>query len=96
MKAVLTKEVGGPETVVVENIDTPAPGKGEVLVDVAACAINYPDTLMIRDLYQFKPERPYSPGGEISGTVTRQESSRDTDSSRPPAPRRDPHPGIAR
>ena len=70
MKAVLTKEVGGPETVVVENIDTPAPGKGEVLVDVAACAINYPDTLMIRDLYQFKPERPYSPGGEISGTIS--------------------------
>ncbi|MBB3032694.1 NADPH:quinone oxidoreductase family protein [Alteriqipengyuania lutimaris] len=70
MKAVLTKEVGGPETLVVEQIDSPAPGKGEVLVDVAACAINFPDTLMIRDLYQFKPERPYSPGGEISGTIT--------------------------
>ena len=69
MKAVLTKEVGGPETLVVEDIETPTPGKGEVLVDVAACAINYPDTLMIRDLYQFKPERPYSPGGEISGTI---------------------------
>lgn len=69
MKAVLTKEVGGPETLVVEQIDTRSPGKGEVLVDVAACAINFPDTLMIRDLYQFKPERPYSPGGEISGTI---------------------------
>ena len=69
MKAVLTKEVGGPDTLVVENIDAPAPGKGEVLVDIAACAINFPDTLMIRDLYQFKPERPYSPGGEISGTI---------------------------
>ena len=69
MKAVLTKEVGGPETLVVEDIDTPTPGKGEVLVDIAACAINFPDTLMIRDLYQFKPERPYSPGGEISGTI---------------------------
>ncbi len=70
MKAVLTKEVGGPETLVVEQIDAPAPGKGEVVVDVAACAINFPDTLMIRDLYQFKPERPYSPGGEISGTIS--------------------------
>jgi len=70
MKAVLTKEVGGPETLVVEDIDTPTPGKGEVLVEIAACAINFPDTLMIRDLYQFKPERPYSPGGEISGTIT--------------------------
>ena len=69
MKAVLTKEVGGPETLVVEQIDAPTPGKGEVLVDIAACAINFPDTLMIRDLYQFKPERPYSPGGEISGTI---------------------------
>ena len=69
MKAVLTKEVGGPETLVVEDIDTPTPGRGEVLVDIAACAINFPDTLMIRDLYQFKPERPYSPGGEISGTI---------------------------
>ena len=52
-----------------EDIDTPTPGRGEVLVDIAACAINFPDTLMIRDLYQFKPERPYSPGGEISGTI---------------------------
>ncbi len=69
MKAVLTKEVGGPETLVIEQIDTPTPGNGEVLVDIAACAINFPDTLMIRDLYQFKPERPYSPGGEISGTI---------------------------
>ncbi|GAB5347383.1 NADPH:quinone oxidoreductase family protein [Alteriqipengyuania sp. 357] len=70
MKAVLTKEVGGPETLVVEQIDAPSPGTGEVVVDVAACAINFPDTLMIRDLYQFKPERPYSPGGEISGTIS--------------------------
>ena len=70
MKAVLTKEVGGPETLVVEQIDAVQPGKGEVLVDIAACAINFPDTLMIRDMYQFKPERPYSPGGEISGTIS--------------------------
>ena len=40
------------------------------VLDSAACAINFPDTLMIRDLYQFKPERPYSPGGEISGTIS--------------------------
>ncbi|MCP9222256.1 NADPH:quinone oxidoreductase family protein [Erythrobacter sp. LQ02-29] len=70
MKAVLTKDVGGPETLVVEDIDAPSPGSGQVVVDVAACAINFPDTLMIRDLYQFKPERPYSPGGEIAGTIS--------------------------
>ena len=69
MKAVLSKEVGGPETLVVEDIAAPAPGAGEVLVDVAACAINFPDTLIIKDMYQFKPPRPFSPGGEISGTI---------------------------
>ncbi|OBX19559.1 NADPH:quinone oxidoreductase [Erythrobacter sp. QSSC1-22B] len=69
MKAVLSKEVGGPETLVVEEIAEPKPGAGEVLVKVAACAINFPDTLIIRDLYQFKPPRPFAPGGEISGTV---------------------------
>ncbi len=69
MKAVLSKETGGPETLVVDDIADPTPAKGEVLVKIAACAINFPDTLIIRDLYQFKPPRPFSPGGEISGTV---------------------------
>ncbi|MGB7371514.1 NADPH:quinone oxidoreductase family protein [Erythrobacter sp.] len=69
MKAIRTHETGGPETLKLDEIDVPSPGKGEVLVDVRACAINYPDTLMIRDLYQFKPERPYSPGGEIAGRI---------------------------
>ncbi len=69
MRALLSKDVGGPETLVVEQIDDPKPGTGEVLVDVAACAINFPDTLIIRDLYQFKPPRPFSPGSEISGTI---------------------------
>ena len=69
MKAVLSKETGGPETLVVEDIDAPTPAKGEVLVKVAACAINFPDTLIIRDMYQFKPPRPFSPGGEVAGYV---------------------------
>ena len=69
MKAIRTHAVGGPETLTLDEVETPTPGKGEVLVAVKACAINYPDTLMIRDLYQFKPERPYSPGGEIAGVV---------------------------
>ncbi len=69
MKAIRTHEVGGPETLTLDEIEVPTPGKGEVLVAVKACAINYPDTLMIRDLYQFKPERPYSPGGELAGVV---------------------------
>ena len=69
MRAVLSKEVGGPETLVVEDIAEPVAGKGEVLVKVAACAINFPDTLIIRDMYQFKPPRPFAPGGEIAGTI---------------------------
>ncbi len=69
MRALRTHETGGPETLSLDEIDAPTPGNGEVLVGVKACAINFPDTLMIRDLYQFRPERPYSPGGEISGVV---------------------------
>ncbi len=69
MKALLSKETGGPETLVVEDVDDPVAGKGQVVVKIAACAINYPDALIIRDMYQFKPERPFSPGGEISGTI---------------------------
>lgn len=69
MKALRSHAVGGPETLTLDEIDAPVPGKGQVLIAVKACAINFPDTLMIRDLYQFKPERPYAPGGEIAGVV---------------------------
>lgn len=69
MKAMRSHQTGGPETLTLDEIDVPTPGKGEVLVAVKACAINYPDTLIIRDLYQFKPERPFAPGGELAGVV---------------------------
>ena len=69
MKAIRTHATGGPETLTLDEVDAPTPGKGEVLVAVKACAINYPDGLIIRDMYQFKPQRPFSPGGEISGVV---------------------------
>jgi NADPH:quinone reductase-like Zn-dependent oxidoreductase len=69
MKALRTHAVGGPDTLTLDEIEAPTPGKGQVLVAVKACAINFPDTLMIRDLYQFKPERPYAPGGVIAGVV---------------------------
>ncbi|MEW4449806.1 NADPH:quinone oxidoreductase family protein [Qipengyuania sp. JC766] len=69
MKALRTHAVGGPETLTLDEVDAPKPGAGELLVRVKACAINFPDTLIIRDLYQFKPERPFAPGGEISGVV---------------------------
>jgi len=69
MKALRSHAVGGPETLTLDEVETPVPGEGQVLVAVRACAINYPDTLMIRDMYQFKPPRPFAPGGEIAGVV---------------------------
>ncbi len=69
MRAIRTHATGGPETLTLDEIDAPVAGKGEVLVAVKACAINYPDGLIIRDMYQFKPQRPFSPGGEISGVI---------------------------
>jgi NADPH2:quinone reductase len=50
-------------------VPTPEPGPGELRVRVLACAINYPDVLVIEDKYQFKPTRPFAPGAEISGEV---------------------------
>ncbi|MBB3860825.1 NADPH:quinone reductase-like Zn-dependent oxidoreductase [Novosphingobium hassiacum] len=69
MKALRTHAVGGPETLVLDDMPEPAPAKGQVRVSVRACSINFPDTLMIRDLYQFKPERPYAPGSELAGVI---------------------------
>jgi NADPH2:quinone reductase len=70
MRAVLCKEFGPPSSLVIEEIPDPVPGPGEVVVDVAAASVNYPDTLTIRDLYQFKPALPFAPGGEFAGTVS--------------------------
>ncbi len=69
MRAVLSKAPGGPETLVVEEVSDPTPKKGEVIIEVKAVGINYPDTLIIEDRYQFRPERPFAPGAEIAGVV---------------------------
>src|SRR5580658_1301920 len=69
MKALLSKEVGGPETLVLEDIPSPKAKAGQAVVSVKAVGVNYPDVLIIEDKYQFKPPRPFSPGGEISGVV---------------------------
>lgn len=70
MKALLSKTTGGPETLVLEDLPAPVPGIGEVLIRVKAASVNFPDALMIQDLYQFKPPRPFAPGGEVAGVVT--------------------------
>ncbi len=69
MKAVISRVVGGPETLTIEDVAEPAAGPGEVVVAMRACALNFFDTLITADRYQFKPARPFSPGGEIAGVV---------------------------
>jgi len=69
MKAVLCKKYGPPETLVVEEVPDPKPGRGQVLIDVAAAGVNFPDVLIIENKYQFKPPLPFSPGGEVGGTI---------------------------
>jgi len=69
MKALLSTAAGGPETLQMTEIDAPVAGPGELLVAVKACSINFPDALIIKDLYQLKPQRPFAPGSEIAGTV---------------------------
>ncbi|MDI1302685.1 MAG: NADPH:quinone oxidoreductase family protein [bacterium] len=69
MKAVLCKQHGLPETLVVEEVVGLVPGPRQVVIGVKACGVNFPDTLIIQNLYQFKPALPFSPGGELAGVV---------------------------
>jgi NADPH:quinone reductase len=70
MKALLCHKHGPPEDLRLEEAASPSPGPGEVLVEVRACGVNFPDTLIIQGKYQFQPEMPFAPGGEIAGIVT--------------------------
>ncbi|MEY4510322.1 MAG: hypothetical protein RLZZ450_2444, partial [Pseudomonadota bacterium] len=69
MKAMLSKAVGGPETLVLEDVPSPEVNAGGVLIAIKAVGVNYPDVLIIEDKYQFKPARPFAPGGEVSGVI---------------------------
>jgi NADPH2:quinone reductase len=69
MKAILSTAAGGPDTLVLQEIADPTAGPGQIVVRIKASGVNYPDTLIIEDRYQFKPPRPFSPGGEFSGIV---------------------------
>lgn len=70
MRAVVCKEFGPPEDLVIEEVDDPVAGAGEVVIDVKAVPITFPDTLMLQDKYQFKAPLPYVPGGEVVGVVS--------------------------
>ncbi|MBU3055020.1 NADPH:quinone oxidoreductase family protein [Pseudomonas indica] len=69
MKAVLCKAFGPAESLVLEDISSPEPKKNEILLEVYAAGVNFPDTLIIEGKYQFKPPFPFSPGGEAAGVV---------------------------
>lgn len=69
MKAILCKSYGPPEDLVLEEISSPKPGKGQLLLELKACGVNFPDTLIIQGKYQFKPDPPFSPGGDVAGIV---------------------------
>jgi len=69
MKALLCKQYGPPESLVVEEVAPLKAQKGQLVIDVKACGVNFPDTLIIQGKYQFKPPFPFSPGGEVAGVV---------------------------
>ena len=69
MKAIVCKEYGPPSSLVLEEVPDLVPGPNEILVAVKAASVNFPDTLIIRGLYQFKPELPFTPGSDIAGVV---------------------------
>ena len=69
MKALISRQPGGPETLSFEEIAEPVAAAGEVRIAVSACSVNYPDLLIIQDLYQYKPPRPFAPGAEVAGVV---------------------------
>src|SRR5438128_7383161 len=69
MKAIVCKQFGPPESLVFEELPSPRPGAGEVVIEVKAASVNFPDVLIIQNKYQFKPPLPFSPGSELAGVV---------------------------
>jgi len=70
VRAIVCKEFGPPEKLVLEELDDPRPGPGELVIEVRASTVTFPDTLMIEDKYQFKAKLPFVPGGEVAGVVS--------------------------
>ena len=69
MKAVLCKQYGPPDSLAIEEVESPRPGANEAVVSVKAASLNFPDVLIIQNKYQFKPPLPFSPGSELAGVV---------------------------
>jgi NADPH2:quinone reductase len=69
MKAVLCKEFGPVDRLVLEDVPSPVAGKGQVVIAVAAAGVNFPDALLVQGKYQLRPAFPFTPGGEVAGTI---------------------------
>ena len=69
MRALLCKEWGPPEALTVESLPDPIPGPGEVVIEVKAAGVNFPDVLVVQNKYQYKPQLPFSPGNDMAGVV---------------------------
>ena len=70
MKAIVCEKFGPPASLAYKEIPTPTPKEKEVVVQVKACSLNFPDTLIIQGKYQFKPALPFTPGSDIAGEVS--------------------------
>ncbi|WP_438464003.1 NADPH:quinone oxidoreductase family protein [Marinomonas sp. PE14-40] len=70
MKAIICHEFAPIDALSYEEVADPIPNDHEIIVDVAACGINFPDGLLVQGLYQMKPEHPFSPGSEVTGTIS--------------------------
>lgn len=70
MKALLCTRHGPPDTLIYDEVADPIPGEGEVLIDIRAAGVNFPDVLIIQNLYQTKPPLPFAPGAELAGVVS--------------------------
>jgi len=69
MKAMLCEKFGPPEDLVLKEVADLIPLAGQVRIATEACGVNFPDTLIIENKYQFKPDLPFAPGGEVTGIV---------------------------
>jgi NADPH:quinone reductase-like Zn-dependent oxidoreductase/acyl dehydratase len=69
MKAVICEQFGLPETLALKEVPSPSIASTQVLINVITAAVNFPDALIIQNKYQFKPELPFAPGGEVAGLV---------------------------
>ena len=70
MKAIMCHEFAPIDALTYEEVPDPTPNEYEIIIDVAACGINFPDGLLVQGLYQMKPDHPFSPGSEVTGTIS--------------------------